>query len=89
VAQKIKFNVAVDESLATAFRKASDHYYGRIGMCLAAAMLKFIELDPKEQTELLRRVFEIETDAEMATAVESAKEEQHRRISEREKKHKK
>jgi hypothetical protein len=89
VAKKVKFNVSVDESLAKAFRAASEHYYGRIGMCVSAALLKFVELDPKEQAELLRRVFDIETEAEMEAAVEAAKEEQHRRIIDREKKQKK
>ncbi len=52
-------------------------------------MLQFLETDPKQQADLLKRVFDAEIAEEMALAIEIAKEEQFRRINSREQRTKK
>jgi hypothetical protein len=46
MAKKVKLNAYVDDRLAQQFRQLAKTYYGRIGMCVSAAMLQFIETDP-------------------------------------------
>jgi hypothetical protein len=86
MAKKIKLNAYVDEELARQFKAISKVYYGRMGMCLSAAMLQFLRSDPQEQAELIKSVFDAELEQEMSTAVEAAKAEQLRRINHRESK---
>lgn len=81
---KVKFNVAVDESIEEQFRKIADGYGGQLGRCLAAAMLQFIETDPKAQADLLTRCFQSEIHESMEQLVEQAKAEQVKRIKSRE-----
>jgi hypothetical protein len=84
MAKKVKFNVFVDEALARQFKVVSRIFYGRSGLCLSAAILQFLKLDPKEQADLIKQVFETEVADEMEAAVQTAKTEQLRRINERE-----
>ena len=81
---KTKFNVAVDASIETRFRKIAEAYGGQLGRCLAGAMLQFIETDPKIQAELLTRCFQAEIHESMEELVEQAKAEQVKRIKSRE-----
>ena len=81
---KVKFNVAVDENIEQRFRETADTYEGQLGRCLAAAMLAFIEMDPKQQAELLTRCFQAEIHGSMEALVEQAKAEQVKRIKGRE-----
>ena len=81
---KVKFNVAVDENIERRFRETADAYEGQLGRCLAAAMLAFIEMDPKEQAQLLTRCFQAEIHGSMEALVEQAKAEQVKRIKGRE-----
>lgn len=83
-AAKSKFNVNVDADVEQRFREVSDTYGGRLGMCLTAAMLQFIETDPKVQADLLTRCFQAELHEQMRELVEQAKAEQVRRIKSRE-----
>lgn len=82
---KVKFNVAVDPAIEQRFREIADGYGGQLGRCLAAAMLQFIETDPKAQAELLTRCFQAEIHEAMEKLVEEAKSEQVKRIKNREK----
>ena len=70
--------------MAEAFRKAASEYYGRLGMCFSAALLMFIEADPKTQGDYLKRVFDAEVNDEVNATVEAAKSEQAKRIKSRE-----
>lgn len=81
---KAKFNVAVDENIERRFREIADVYDGQLGRCLAAAMLAFLEMDPKQQAELLTRCFQAEIHGAMERLVEDAKAEQAARIKTRE-----
>ena len=84
MAEKVKFNVAVDPSIEGRFRQIAKGFDGQLGRCLAAAMLQFIETDPKVQSELLTRCFEAEIHQSMTELVAAAKAEQVRRIKARE-----
>jgi hypothetical protein len=85
---KVKFNVAVDGSIEKRFRDIAEGYEGQLGRCIAAAMLAFIEMDPKQQAELLTRCFQAEIHGSMEALVEQAKAEQVKRIKHREAKEK-
>jgi antitoxin component of RelBE/YafQ-DinJ toxin-antitoxin module len=84
MAKKQNINVYVDRRLAEQFRQAAQGYFGRLGMCFSAAMLMFLEADPRSQGEYLTKVFKAEVEDEVQAIVEAAKAEQHRRIAARE-----
>jgi hypothetical protein len=83
-ADKSKFNVNVDPHIEKRFREIADAYGGRLGNCLTAAMLQFVETDPKVQADLLTRCFQAEIHGQMQSLVEQAKAEQVKRIKSRE-----
>jgi hypothetical protein len=85
---KTKFNVAVDPAIEQRFRETAEAYGGQLGRCLAAAMLAFIEMDPKQQADLLTRCFQAEIHDSVQDLVEQAKAEQVQRIKKREAKEK-
>jgi hypothetical protein len=84
MAGKTKFNVAVDTNIEEKFRAVAETYGGQLGRCLAAAMLQFLESDPKAQADLLTRCFQAEIHDGMEKLVEEAKAEQVKRIKTRE-----
>jgi hypothetical protein len=84
MAEKVKFNVSVDSNIEGRFRQIAKGFDGQLGRCLAAAMLQFIETDPKVQAELLTRCFQAEIHESMVELVEAAKVEQVKRIKSRE-----
>jgi hypothetical protein len=84
--RKQAINFSVHPQLATQFREMTKSFYGKLGLCFSAAMLQFLETDPKAQAEFIRRVFEAELNDEVAEAVEAAKAEQTRRIKARDQK---
>ena len=87
--RKLKLNAYVDEALARQFKDVSKRYTGRIGMCLSAAMLQFLETDPKEQAAFLKRVFDAQIQGDMQEVIQTAKNEQVRRIKARERRDRK
>lgn len=82
MARKETINVYTDPAIAKQFRLTAEHYGGRVGMCLSAAMLAFLEMDPKRQGELIQRVFQAQLRDEVESLVEAVKAEQARRIEE-------
>ena len=88
IPRKSKFNVAVDALIEERFREIAEGYGGQLGRCLAAAMLQFLETDPKVQAELLTRCFQAEIHESMEALIEQAKAEQVKRIKHRESKEK-
>lgn len=82
--RKQNINVFVDRKLAEQFRKAAEAYLGRLGMCFSAAMLMFLEADPKTQGEYLTRIFKAEIDDQVQQLLDAATAEQRRRITARE-----
>ena len=78
--RKQTVSFSVHQELAERFREATREYYGRLGMCFSAAMLMFLEADPKTQGEFLKRVFDAELNNEVDATIEAAKAEQIKRI---------
>lgn len=81
---KKTLNVFADEILIKRFREQADHYGKRVGQCLTAAMLQWLETDPKLQGEYLKRIFEAQVNEEVEALVEATKKEQAARIEQRE-----
>ena len=77
---KENINVWVNRRIAQEFRKAAKSYFNRLGMCYGAAMLMFLEANPKTQGEYLKRVFHAEIDGEVEELLKEAAAEQRRRV---------
>ena len=77
-------NFSVHRDLAERFREATREYYGKLGLCFSASLLMFLEADPQVQAQYIKRVFDAEVDDEVEATVELAKEEQLKRIKQRE-----
>lgn len=77
-------NFSVHRELAERFREATREYYGKLGLCFSAALIMFLEADPKVQGEFIKRAFEAEVDDEMLAVIEQAKSEQLKKIQARE-----
>lgn len=56
--ERSTMTINVHPDLAARFREVAANYDDRIGMCVSAAMLHFVEADPTTQGELIRRVFD-------------------------------
>ena len=84
MARKQNVNFSVHQDLANQFRDATRQYYGRLSMCFSAAMLMFLESDPKVQAEYLKKVLDGEVKDEVDAAVEAVKAEKVKRINARE-----
>lgn len=74
--KKVKINVAVDPRIAAELRAAAEVYDGRLGMCVTAGMLMFLQADPQVQGEFLRLVFDAEIRDEVEAMLERIKSEQ-------------
>jgi hypothetical protein len=85
---KTKFNLAVDPAIERRFCAIAEACGGQLGRCLADAMLAFIEMDPKQQADLLTLCFQAEIHDVMEDLVTEAKAEQVKRIKSRESKEK-
>jgi len=77
-------NFSVHRELADRFREATREYYGKLGLCFSAALLMFLEADPKVQGDFIKRVFDAEVDDEILAVIEQAKAEQVKKIHARE-----
>lgn len=82
--RNVNMNCYVNASLAKQFRDSVRHYDGRIGFCVSAALLMWLESDPKVQGEYLNRVFQLDLGAQVEDMLRAVKEEQVRRIERRE-----
>lgn len=78
----------VDPLLVTKFQEAAKPYYGKVGACLSAAILLWLEQDPAVQGQYLKKLYEAEIDSEVAAVIDGAKAEQLRRIKAREQREK-
>lgn len=63
---KIKLNVLADETVVARFREQAAAFDNRIGDCLSASMLLWLETDPARQGELLKRLHDAQVDAGVA-----------------------
>jgi predicted ATPase with chaperone activity len=84
MAQKRTVSFRLHPVLADRFNEATSAYYGKVGACFGAAVLMFLQADPKEQAEFIKKVYEAELGDEVQDAVEQAKAEQLKRIKSRE-----
>jgi hypothetical protein len=84
MARKQTISFVVHPTLGGQFREMTQNYFGKLGLCFSAAMLQFLETDPRVQAEYIKRVFDAELNEEMQTTIEAAKAEQLKRINARE-----
>jgi hypothetical protein len=84
MAAKRPVSFRIHPRLEERFRQGTKAYYGKLGTCFSAALLMFLEADPKVQGQYVKRVFEAELDDEIDATVEAAKSEQAKRIKSRE-----
>ena len=71
-------------ALADQFQAATTPYFGKVGACFGAAVLMFLEADPKTQAEFVRRIYDAELKDEVEAAVAQAKRDQLDQIKKRE-----
>ena len=88
MARKDTINVVTHPVIADAFREAAKSYDGRLGMCLSAAMLMFMQADPESQGDFLKRVFEAQIRDEVDTLLEKIRAEQATKVKARDRKDK-
>ncbi|HEV2292836.1 MAG TPA: hypothetical protein VGR35_03220 [Tepidisphaeraceae bacterium] len=84
MAQKRTVSFRLHPVLAKRFQEAVAPFYGKVGACFGAAILMFLEADPKEQAAFVKRVYEAELQDEVDAAVAQAKAEQLKKIKGRE-----
>ena len=84
MAQKRTVSFRLHALLAERFTELSSTFYGKVGACFAAAILMFIEADPKTQGEYLKRVYDAEINDEVEDAIAAAKSGQLKKIKARE-----
>lgn len=84
MAQKRTVSFRLHPALADRFQQATSPFYGKTGACFGAAVLMFLESDPKVQAEFVRRIYEAELKDEVEEAVAQAKRDQLEQIRSRE-----
>jgi hypothetical protein len=72
--------------LAKEFRDVVQKYDNRLGFCLSAAIMMFLEADPAVQADFLTRVFKLDLDSQVDDVLRAIKVQQLRRVNERERK---
>jgi hypothetical protein len=88
MAQKRPISFRIHPTLADRFQDSVGPYYGKLGACFSAALLMFLEADPKTQGEYLKRIYDAEIEDEMGDVIAAAKAEQLKKIKAREDGHK-
>lgn len=86
--KKENINIFCNRRIADAFRKVAEQYLGRLGLCHSAAMLLFMEADPRTQADYLNRVYRAELDEAVEKLLEEVRGEQRKRVLERDEKEK-
>jgi hypothetical protein len=79
MAKKVNLNCYVEPSVADRFRETAAHYDGRIGDCLSAAMLLFLEATPQEQAEAMKRVYAASLTSNVKAMLDEIRAEQTRK----------
>ena len=83
MARRETINVSTHPSIAARFRELAVNYDNRLGMCLTAAMLMFLESDPRDQGDFLRRVFDAQIRNEVEDLLEQIRSGQIAKVKER------
>ena len=81
MAKKVGLNVYVDPKIASRLRHTASHYDDRLGDCLAAAILLFLEASPQEQAAAMSRVYTASLTDSVDSLLEEIQAEQARRAS--------
>jgi hypothetical protein len=82
--RNVNMNCYVNQHLAKQFREAVKHYDDRIGFCVSAALLMWLEAEPKVQGDYLKRVFQLDLGDQVEDMLRAVKEEQVRRVEQSE-----
>ena len=77
-------NLNISARVAKQFRDVARRYDGRIGLCASAALLMFLEADPREQGNYINKVFQLDLSEQVDETLRAVKEEQARRVEEHE-----
>lgn len=82
---KKTINLAIPEPLLTEFNDVCKHYghAKQKGLVLSAAMLMFLEADPEAQGKALERILIADVRSGIETMIARARQEQARRVAER------
>ena len=84
MAQKRTVSFRLHPVLADRFTDLTSAFFGKVGACFAAAILMFLESDPKTQGEYLKRIYDAEINDEVEDAIAAAKAGQLKKIKSRE-----
>ena len=80
MAKKIGLNVYCDPQMAARLREISSHYGGnRLGDCLSAAILLFLEASPQQQADAMARVYRASLEGSVDSLLDQLRQEQARR----------
>ncbi len=82
--RNLNLNLNISARVARQFREAAKHYDGRIGLCASAALLMWLEADPKTQGAYLSEVFQLDLTDQVDDSLQAVKDEQARKVAERE-----
>lgn len=78
-------NLYVHRQIAKAFREAAEHYGKGIGVAATAALMQFLESDPRVQAEYIARALQLDLTEKVEDSLRCIRAEQARRIAERDK----
>ena len=76
-------NVNVDPDVAARFREVAAKYKDKLGLCLAASMMMFLEADPRVQGEYLSRLLNAQVRDEVEELLAEIRAEQAARVKAR------
>lgn len=82
--QKRTVSFRLHPILADRFQQLTSAFLGKVGTCFAAAILMFLEADPKTQGQYLKKIYDAEINDEVDDAIAAAKAEQLKKIKSRE-----
>lgn len=80
MADRHNINVSTNPQIAAAFREMASHYSNRLGLCLTASMVMFMEADPRVQAEYLTKVLQAELKDEMDVLLKEVRGAQFRKV---------
>jgi hypothetical protein len=88
MAKKAGLNVYVDAAIASRLRETAAHYDGRLGECIGAGILMFLEATPSAQAAAMQRLYAASLTGSVESLIAEIQAEQARRTLEKNAKHK-
>jgi hypothetical protein len=89
MARKQMVTFRADPAMVRQFREAAKPYYGRLAVCFSAALLMFMEADPREQGQFVKRIYDADVNDEISSILEGIRAEQTKRVKLRDRAEKK